>query len=382
MNSRQRLQHALAHKEPDRVPFDLGSTFTTGIHVTAYNNLRRHLGLPVRADAAIFNLDQQIALVEEDLQELWGIDTQFVLPGAQSGTEFVIEQREDGEYFRNEWGLGFRKPRDGGFYFDIIQHPLKDVESVEALNAYPWPDPCAPGVHDGMVERVQQAGETGRGVAMAGFTTGMIEMASWLLGYERFYSAVLLEKEFISALLDRMLNIKLAYWEKTLSLVGQDIDILEESDDLGTQERTIFSPKVYQTLLKPRQKVLFDFIHSRTPAKIFFHSCGAVRAFIPDLIEVGIDILNPVQVSAAGMDTGELKREFGKDLTFWGGGVDTQKTLSQGTPLEVREDVRRRIEDLAPGGGFVFATVHNIQADVPPENLVAMWEALQEFGVY
>jgi uroporphyrinogen decarboxylase len=148
------------------------------------------------------------------------------------------------------------------------------------------------------------------------------------------------------------------------------------------QYRMLISPAMYRRIVKPLHRQLFDFIHARTKAKIFFHSCGAVRPVIGDLIEIGVDILNPVQVSATGMDSAELKREFGKDIVFWGGGVDTQGMYGTGTPQEVRDDVKRRIEDLAPGGGFVFATVHNIQGNVPPENIMAMWDALQEYGIY
>ena len=177
-------------------------------------------------------------------------------------------------------------------------------------------------------------------------------------------------------------DCKLAYWEKALTEVGDVIDVAQIADDFAGQDGLLISPRSYRRLFKPRHKELFDFIHARTDAKIFFHSCGAIRAVIPDLIEVGVDILNPVQVSAADMDSTELKREFGRDIVFWGGGVDTQRVLRSGTPAEVRDEVRRRIDDLAPGGGFVFNTVHNIQGDVPAENIVAMWEALQEFGVY
>ena len=154
-------------------------------------------------------------------------------------------------------------------------------------------------------------------------------------------------------------------------------------DDLGTQGGPLISPDMYRRLIKPRQQELFSFIKKKAPhAKIFFHSCGSVYHFIGDLIEAGVDILNPVQVAAADMDSKRLKKEFGNDVVFWGGGVDTQRVLPYGTPQEVRDEVKRRLDDLAPSGGFVFATVHNIQGDVPPENIVAMWETLQEYGSY
>jgi len=173
------------------------------------------------------------------------------------------------------------------------------------------------------------------------------------------------------------------YWEKALSLLGDLVDVVQEGDDYGGQQGLLISPRIWRDVFKPRLHQLFSHIKRCAPhVFIFFHSCGSIYEIIPDLIEVGVDILNPVQVAAANMDTKRLKREFGDCLTFWGGGVDTQKILPRGTPEQVREEVKRRIEDLAPGGGFVFATVHNIQADVPPENILAMWEAVQEFGRY
>jgi len=176
----------------------------------------------------------------------------------------------------------------------------------------------------------------------------------------------------------KILEIKFGYWERMLPLLGDSVDIVGEADDLGGQARPLFSPATYRELVKPLHRELFDFLHARTSAKVFFHTCGAVRELIPDLIEIGVDILNPVQVSATGMETGALKRDFGRDIVFWGGGVDTQKVLSRGTPDEVRAEVRRRIADLAPGGGFVFATVHNIQPDVPAENILAMHAEVRE----
>jgi uroporphyrinogen decarboxylase len=174
------------------------------------------------------------------------------------------------------------------------------------------------------------------------------------------------------------------YWARALELVGKNVMIVSEADDLASQNQTLVAPETYRKLIKPRHARLFSFIkqQAKVPVKIFYHSCGAVASIIPDLIDAGIDILNPVQVSATGMDTRQLKRRFGKDLTFYGGGVDTQQVLPRGAPAQVREEVRRRIEDLAPGGGFIFNTVHNIQADVPPENIIAMWEAMREFGRY
>ena len=176
----------------------------------------------------------------------------------------------------------------------------------------------------------------------------------------------------------------MAYWDIALREAGEYADAVVEADDMAGQFNMLISPATYRKIVKPRHKKLLDFIKARTRAKVFFHSCGSIRKVIPDLIDVGVDILNPVQVNATGMDSAELKRAYGRDLTFWGGGVDTQGVFGRGAvDVEgVKADVRHRIDDLAPGGGFVFATVHNIQANVPPENFMAMWETLQEFGKY
>jgi uroporphyrinogen decarboxylase len=207
-------------------------------------------------------------------------------------------------------------------------------------------------------------------------------MVSWLRGFEDYYMDFAGNTKLLEYFLDKLVDLKMAYWEKALAEGGDYISAIVEADDMAGQNGMLISPRAYRNIVKPRHKKLFDFIKSRTRAKIFFHSCGAVRKVIPDLIEAGIDILNPVQVSAAGMDSAELKRDFGRELTFWGGAVDPQNVLGSGGVQEVKDDARRRIDDLAPGGGFVFAPVHNIQSNVPPENVVAMWETLRAHGTY
>jgi uroporphyrinogen decarboxylase len=182
--------------------------------------------------------------------------------------------------------------------------------------------------------------------------------------------------------MEKVTELKLAYWEKVLDAFGDLIDIAAEADDLGAQHAPLFSPRTYREIVKPLHAEIVSYIKSRTKARFFLHSCGAIRDLIPDLIEIGVDCLNPVQVSATGMDTAGLKTEFGRDMTFWGGAVDPQDTRAGGTPEEVGVEVRRRISDLKPGGGFVFASIHNIQAHVPVENILAMWEALDEAGTY
>ncbi len=182
--------------------------------------------------------------------------------------------------------------------------------------------------------------------------------------------------------LERLVEFKQAYWEQVLPSLGDGVDVVCEHDDLAGQRALLFSPDTYRSVVKPWHKKLFHFIKSHTPAKLFYHTDGAVRPLIGDLMDAGMDILNPVQFTAANMNLKELKQEFGRDLVFWGAGVDTQGVLGSGTPEEVKEDVKRNIEALAPGGGFIFATVHDIQANVPPENIMAMWETWKTYGVY
>lgn len=382
--SRSRVAATLNHSEPDRVPFDLGGSGVTGIHHRAYRRLRDHLGLP-EVDITIEDQKQQLAAVQDDVRETLGIDIWPNRPGAPRG--FAKQEWTEGEYhkFRDEWGIEWWMPVEGGFYYDMRAHPLAGVERVAELEKVKLPDPLDEGRFEGLAERAddlmnqrQVAYKLGRNAA------GIFEVALWLRGFENFYCDLVGNRPLAEALLDRLVEIKMKYWERALAEVGENVMIVCEADDLCGQEGPLIAPDLYRAVIKPRHTRLFAHIRkcARTDVKIFYHCCGAVTEFVPDLIESGIDILNPVQVSAAGVDTKQLKRDFGKDLTFHGGGVDTQYVLPRGTPGEVRDEVRRRIDDLAPGGGFIFATVHNIQADVPPENIIAMWETLREYGVY
>ncbi|MFH1024766.1 MAG: uroporphyrinogen decarboxylase family protein [Planctomycetota bacterium] len=381
MTSRERVRLALSHREPDRVPFDLAATRVTGIHREAYRNLRDALGLP-KKNPEIGDINQQLAKVEEVVLEALRVDTRGVFPSAPSGWTFL--PREEEEYFSypDEWGLHRRMPREGGHYFDLVGHPLAGAEGPEAVAKYPWPDPADPARFAGMADRARAAAGAGKAVCVSGLCAGLLEMGLWLRGFERFFMDLAEESAFAEALLDKILELKLAYWRVLLPQLAGNVDVAMEGDDMGTQTGLLVSPAAYRKFIKPRQTILFGEIKKLAPVKVFYHSCGAIRKILPDLIEAGVDILNPVQASATGMDPVKLKRSFGKDLVFWGGGVDTQQTLPGGTPEEVKDEVRRRIEVFAPGGGFVFTPVHNIQADVPPANILAMREALDTYGNY
>ncbi len=382
MNSRERVLLALNHREPDRVPFDMGGTVVTGINVKPYQGLRRSLGLPER-EPVIVDILQQIARVDDDVLDRLGVDVKNIAP--RSSATFNVEVKDGGDYtyFHDEFKIGWRMPKDGGLYYDMFEHPLAGPITLDAVDAFPWPDPLDPGRFVGLKEAAERVMNVEkRAVVVGNMSAGIIELFAWTRGFKDYFMDFAGNPKLAEKIMDRVLEMQIAYWDKMFSVIGDRIDVAATADDFAGQNDLLISPRAYRKLCKPRHKALFDFIHSHSKAKIFFHSCGAVRPVIPDLIEIGCDILNPVQVSAAGMDSAELKREFGRDITFWGGGVDTQRVLGTGTPQQVREEVKRRVSDLMPGGGFIFNTVHNIQPNVPVENIVAMWEALQEYGRY
>ena len=377
-SSRDRVRAAIAHREPDRVPFDLGGSRVTGIHVDAYARLRDALGLEPR-EPRVADITQQLADVEPDVLDALAADVRYVAPRGPS--TYRREIREDGEYrtFTDEWGVGRRMPLATALYYDSYGPPLAGESDVAAVDAYAWPDASDPARYAGMGEDARRyVEEEGRAVQVGSISGGLTEGLFKLRGFEDGYMDLAGDPAVARRIMERILEVKLAYWSRVLPLVEGYVDVVGEADDLGGQERLLFSPRTYRDLVKPLHRELFDYLHAHTDARVFFHSCGAVRELIPDLIEIGVEILNPVQVSAAGMDTAELKQEFGGDLVFWGGGVDTQRVLGAGSPDEVRAEVQRRVHDLAPGGGFVFAAVHNIQPNVPAENIMAMRTALAE----
>jgi uroporphyrinogen decarboxylase len=381
MNSRARVQQALDFQEPDRVPFDLGGTGLSSIHITAYQNLRRYLGMPDVA-TQVAAVAEQLAMVDEDIAERLRTDVRPVSRGEASTLGLVFRDEGDYRAYTDEWGIGWRMPKDGGFYYDMHHHPLAAANSLEDLKAYRFPDPLDDRRFAPLRAQAEAAAARGKAVALAGPCAGIAEVYSWLRGYEEFYIDLARNQSWVAYMLDRLVEFKCAFWERALSEIGDLVDVVVEADDLGGQHSLLMSPKTYRQVIKPRHSRLFAFIKEQAPVRIFYHTCGAVRALIPDLIDAGIDILNPVQLSAAGMDPDELKKEFGRDLVFWGGGIDTQRVLGTGTTDEIRQHVRRNIEALAPGGGFVFAAVHDIQANVPPENIMAMWEAWAAHSAY
>jgi uroporphyrinogen decarboxylase len=281
----------------------------------------------------------------------------------------------------DRWGSKMRMPKDKPLYYDWVEFPIKEM-TVEALDAYRWPEPDPPEVIARLRSRAEELRAT-TDYALVGSAViggGIFEQPCRTVGMENFMMAMLTAPEFSAKLVDGITDIYIESIDRYLGQVGELIDVFTFWDDVATQQGWMISPQSYLEVIKPRQKRLFEAIKSRTRAKLFYHGCGAIFDLIPHLIEMGVDIINPVQVSAEGMDSKRLKAAYGKDVTFWGGGVDTQKVLPFGTPDEVRDEVKRRIDDFAPGGGFVFATVHNIQAFVPPENIEAAFDTALTYG--
>ena len=279
------------------------------------------------------------------------------------------------------WGAGWGTATEGYWHAEA---PLAGATAPAELDAYPWPDPTRNFDRKAVRELAQRLYETtDKGIIMPGFGSGIMEMTLYLQGFDTGFMNMLVDKPLAGYLLDKVTDLKMAYAEQMLEAAGDYCHVIYGGDDLGHQNNLAIRPELFRELMLPRYKRYHSFLKLKAPhIKIFFHSCGCIYELIPDLIEAGVDILNPVQVNAAEMgDTARLKREFGRDITFWGG-IDTQHVMPHGTPQEVKEEVKRRINDLAPGGGYVFDTVHNIQADVPGENVIALAEALDEFGWY
>ena len=382
MTSRQRILKTLAHREPDRVPYDLGGIGPSGISLGAYKNLLEYLALNEEPQAG--DISGQRAKPGEGFLRKVGVDTRPLGYGAQSTWSLRLKEDEDSTFFRDEWGIGHKMPKAKGHNYYIFSHPLAGVPT-ENLACYPWPDPIDPKRLDGVEQSAMAYRSDTDPVLIFGgsLSQGFLQFAAQLEGYESFFMNLVLDPRRVEWLLDKLLELKLAFYSFALERLKGLIDIISETDDLGHQHSQWLSPDMFRKFAKPRYSQLFLSLKKKFGIKILFHSCGSVYPFIPDIIEMGADILNPLQLSAAGMeDTRKMKKEFGDSLTFWGGGVDVQQTLPRASPKEVEEEVKKRIEDLAPGGGFVFAATQAIQSDTPPENLVAMWRALQRYGIY
>lgn len=380
MTHRERVRAALSHQEPDRVPIDLSGAGGDAITAIAYRNLLRHLGLGERP-ILIENRMTQTAKVDEDVLQRFDVDFRRVDLGAPDAGQ---DEALPDDSYRDEWGVIRRRP-PGGYYYDLVPEgsPLREIDTIAGLDTYRWPDPLDPGRFRGLRERTKQLHEETDYAVVLVLNCSFFLRCAELRGWENFFMDLAGNAPFAEALMDRYLQIKLDIAGKALEEAGEFADVVVcTTDDFGSTDSLLVSPGIFRRLIKPRFKRTFDFFKERTDAFRFFHCDGAIYPLIPDFIECGVQALNPVQVSAKGMeDTKRLKEEFGRDLTFWGA-IDTHQALPFGTPDDVRNEVRQRISDLGPGGGYVVCSVHNIQPEVPPENVVAMFDAVNEFGWY
>ena len=382
LTPRERLLTALNHREPDCVPIDLGGN-QSGIHRIAYQRLLDLLGW--KEEIVIIDLVQQLALPSEQMLERLHVDTRYVWAGSAAGFDAGVVKRErEGRIwhdFTDEFGVTWSMPEDSPRYFDITHSPLAGL-SVDEIARYPFPRGDDPARFEGLRDRALRIRKETPYPVVSGISGVVYEICWYLRGLENLFSDMIERPQILQTIIDRTLQFWLDWFRLFLDEAGDVVDVIMIGDDLAGQKGPLFSPAIYRSIVKPRQKRLVQYIRSRTNAKIWYHSCGSVLEYIPDLIDNGVDALNPVQIAARGMDPAALKKAFGNRIVFWGGGIDSQHVLPNSSPEAVRKHVCCNLQAFRPGGGYVFANVHNIQADVPPANVLAMFDAARECGHY
>ena len=417
MTSRERIKKALDHKEPDRIPIDFGSVTVTGMHYSCVASLREYYGLE-KHPIKICEPYQMLGLIEEDLKSAMGLDVEGVLSRTDmfgvKGTGWREWHQDNGDVVWVADNLNITTDAAGnhyvypcgdtsvapcakmpknGFYFDAVsrQEEFDDIEDLDPNDNLEEFASVSETTLDEFAEDIDAAVATGRAVSVSFGGTALGDVAlvpglnlknpKGVRDVAEWYMATATAPEYIKYVFDKQTDIALENLARLYKRVGDKIDVLFIcGTDFGTQISTFCSANTYRNLYLPYYKKVNDWIHSNTGWKTFKHSCGAVEPFIPMFIESGFDILNPVQCSAAGMDPRILKEKYGRDIVFWGGGIDTQKILPFGTPDEVRAQVKERCEIFGKDGGFVFNAIHNVQAGTPVENIVAMLDALKDYN--
>lgn len=376
---RDRVLAALRHEEPDRVPLDLGSTNASKISHRAYQDLRSALGLaparPAAKDADVhrrhYLLAGEMVVPDEEVLRLLDVDFRSISLGAPDSAQIVVVSDER---FTDEWGVVWG--RVGGGEFMNRDGPFQglDEPTPRDLERHVWPDADDPGRFRALREQALRIREDTDYALVLDLDVGVVNKCQRVRGFTAWLEDLLLHPDFAEELAARVADVEARIVRRAVEEVGDLVDVVVFYDDLGFQDRCYMHPDLYRRRVKPHHRVLVEAIRSGTDATVLLHSDGSLRELLRDLVEIGIDAINPVQTTAAGMDSRELKAEFGAELSFWGA-VDTQRVLPFGTESEVVHEVERRIADLGPGGGFVLAACHNIQADVPGENVLAMFNA-------
>ncbi len=381
MTPRERVLTALNHEEPDRVPIVIGVSNATSMRMKPYRALKQLLGITA-PDKYLYDWPELgTAEVDEETLQRLHVDVRGVWDRHPDWVYEKNRNRPPGTPFFDAWGIGQVEITPGTWFPHI--HPLAEATSIEDIENYPWPDPHDPSRVRGVKERAEALAREGTYAIMA--TPWLLfpfERAIAMCDMEKLFVDFVENPEFAQALLRKTLDVCKGMMETFLEALGDNVDIVKIGDDLGTQTSLLISPRMYRRFLKPLHAEYIQFIRERTKAKILFHTDGDVFPLLDDLVEIGIDILNPIQTSAGRMaNLAELKKRYGKNLVFCGG-IDTHRVLPYGTPEEVRQEVRRVIEALAPGGGYMLAAVHTIMDDVPAENILAMVDAALEYGQY
>ncbi|MHB1347155.1 MAG: uroporphyrinogen decarboxylase family protein [Candidatus Humimicrobiaceae bacterium] len=389
MKPRERVIAAASHHEPDRVPIDFGGTICTTISATANRKLKEFLNISKEGEIITHPL-MDVILPLEEITSLYGTDCRTVRmkapieKDAENYSEKVgfsaisLADKPGGHELTDEYGTTWRKAH--GYDYAPVKYPFQNatLSDIKAFKAFP--DPYNKGRIQGLQREAKYLHENTDYAVIADIMCGgPFEQCLWLRGFAEFFMDLLSNQAFAEYLLRKITEIDIGMWDAQLSQVGEYVDIVCQGDDLGMQTGLQISPETYRKFIKPCHKDLFSFIRSKTKAKIWMHSCGAISEIIPDLIEVGVEIINPVQTGARNMELKKIKKNFGRDITFWGGGIDVQK-LPFLTPSEIRENVREAVSIMAPGGGFVFAATHNILPETPGENTNAVFMAAKEFA--
>jgi len=381
MTPRQRVLAAINHEEPDRVPIILGTSNTTTMKMKTYLALAKLLDIPA-SESYIY-----------DWPELGSAaPNEAILQRLRSDARGLLDRFPESTYARNrsrpphspcidDWGSGQVEVEPGVWYPGV--HPMSEAQTTDAIENYPWPDMDDPSRVAHVRAEAQKLGEENQyAIIGAPWLLFPLERAFAMQGMEKFMLNLALYPDFAQALLEKIAGLCKTLMGHFLEAAGENLDIIKIGDDLGTQESLLISPKMYRQILKPIHADYIAFIKERTQAKVFFHTDGDVFDLIDDFIEIGVDILNPIQTSAGKMaNLEELKKRFGQRICFCGA-VDTHHILPNGAPEEVRQEVRRVIEIMAPGGGYMVASVHTMMENVPPENILAMVDAVEEFGYY
>lgn len=399
MTSRERVLTTLAHKEPDRVPIDFGGMRSTGIMAIAYNKLKAYLGI-TGGETRVYDTMQQLALPEPPILERFHVDVidlnntlgrfeeewkDWTLPdGSPAKVPVDFNPIREGDCLVVKDSLGrvqMRMP-DGCLYFEPCFNPLADAHTFADVDRLFEMKPVEPKDLLRMQERAKWLYENTDYAIMLGFGGNILEGGQNAFGWERFMTEIALNTALVEYALDKMVEVYMENLQIYLEMLGGYIQLIQMGDDLGTQIATMLSPDLYRRVVKPRHAKQYWYVREHSDVHVFLHACGSCWEIMGDLVEEGVEALNPVQTSAAGMDPRRLKKEFGDKLTFWGGGCDTQSVLPNATPEEIERHVKERIEIFAPGGGFVFTQIHNVQANVPPQNVVACYDAAWRYGEY